>query len=91
MKTPARSPRPNRSWLTLGSVIALGMVAAALNHTTLQTDHLVQFGAQVRAARKLVLVLVDNKDLARLAAATCLWSHELTVSAADMPLVTIRR
>jgi hypothetical protein len=88
MKT-AKRPMPNHSWLALGAMIALGMVATALNHAALQTDHPVQFGAQVRAARKLVSVLVDNRDLARIGAATCLWSHELTGSATDMPLVTI--
>jgi hypothetical protein len=88
MKT-ARRPVPNHSWLALGVMIALGMVATALNHAAPQTDHPVQLGAQVRAARKLVSVLIDNKDLARAGAATCLWSHELAGRADYMPLVTI--
>jgi hypothetical protein len=89
MRIALRCARLNRSWLSLAAMIALGMVATALNHAALQTDHPVQFGAQVRAARKLVSVLVDNKDLARAGAATCPWSHELAVRATDMPLVTI--
>lgn len=51
-----------RSWLVLGGAIVLGMVATAANHKT-QADERVQLDAQVRAAYRLITVVLAKKAL----------------------------
>ena len=62
MKYLPRRLRLNRSWLVLGGAIVLGFVATALNHKT-QADLRVQLDAQVRAAYRMITVVLAKKAL----------------------------
>ena len=64
MKLALNCSQKNRSWLTLGCAIALGIVATGLN-PKLPHEHQTQLAAQVRAAYRLVSVVAAKKDLAR--------------------------
>ncbi|HXA36701.1 MAG TPA: hypothetical protein VNW26_10235 [Steroidobacteraceae bacterium] len=86
------SPLPlNCRWLTLGAAIALGTISTGLNHESPQLE------AQVRAAYRMISVLVAKKDSALTAQvppevsshdspAKC--ARTLPVNPRDMPLVT---
>jgi len=103
MKFFTKRPQRNRRWLMLGGAILLGVVATGLSHK-MQHDQRVQFAAQVRAAHRMISVLVAKQELARgaqmepavaatpaVGAAICLWSCELSIPVANVPLVTMRR
>ncbi len=64
MKLALNCSQKNRSWLTLGCAIALGIVATGLN-PKLPHEHQTQLAAQVRAAYRLVSLVAAKKDLAR--------------------------
>jgi hypothetical protein len=64
MKLTLNRSHKNRSWLALGSAIALGIVATGLN-PKLPHEHRTQLDTQVRAAYRLVSVVAAKKDLAR--------------------------
>jgi hypothetical protein len=102
MKLFTKRPQRNRRWLMLGGAIVLGIVATGLSHK-MPHDQRVQFAAQVRAAHRMISVLIARQELARSAqtqpavaampavdAAMCLWSCEFPVPVANVALVTMR-
>jgi hypothetical protein len=93
----AKHPQLNRKWLMLGGAIVLGMVATGLGQKALH-DRMAQLDVQVRAVNRMVSAVVARRDLARSAqiqpavsATICLWSLQLSVPVANMPLVTMRQ
>jgi hypothetical protein len=98
-----KRPQLNCRWLTLGGVIILGTVATGLNQKALN-DRMARLDVQVRAVNRMVSAVVAKQELARGAqtqravvatrgissATICLWSCQLAVPIANMPLVTMR-